>query len=581
MLRPSTTKPHLQRMDASTTTTTSDEDNLSFAGSCEEVTPLIAPDIAPDRTTTPQENADDNPDYLRPRELVPVFTAMALAIFILGLDNTIVGTATPTITNEFHSLTGFGWYGSAYRLSTCSSQFLFSKIYEQWRVKWVLIAAVVILEVGSIVCATATNSPAFIVGRAIAGSGSAGILIGVFIAITHSVPPRWRPICNSTVGGLECIAMIVAPVIGGALTTYVTWRWCFWLNLPVGALTIAILIVLFKDSKNQKINESSVVSKLKQLNILALFIFTGSIVSLLLALEWGGTTYSWDSGRIIALLVVAVVTFGAFITLETLRKDCATIPSSVLLNRTAGLCLLYAFCSSADFNVIDYFLPIWFQAIRGASAAESGAMLLPSIIGLSVAAISSGFIVSFFGYYTPLMVLGSIMMVIGFGFLTTFTPTTGISSLIGWQALFGTGIGLAFPQPWTAIQIALPAKDIPVGLSAVSFAISIGAALVISISQSIFTNLLRGSLSAIPGVDVDRIVSSGATDLLKIISPSDRDEVLSAYNWAVTRTFWVCVAVALLGLLAAFCMEWKSVKGIIKGAGGEARPSQERENNVV
>ncbi|KAI1294502.1 MFS toxin efflux pump [Xylaria venustula] len=556
------------------------EESSSFARRHEEITPLLYSGHATDATSQGSPDEDD-PDYLRPWELVPVFFAMSLAIFILGLDNTIVGTATPTITNEFHSLTDFGWYGSAYRLSTCSSQFLFSKIYEQWRVKWVLIAAVVVLEIGSVVCAIATNSPTFIIGRAIAGSGSAGILIGVFIAITHSVPPRWRPICNSTVGGLECIAMIVAPVIGGALTTYASWRWCFWLNLPVGGLTIAILVILFKDSKNQKISDGSVISKLKQLNILALTIFTGSIVSLLLALEWGGTAYSWSNGRVIALLTVAVVTFAAFLTLETFRKDSATIPSSVLLNRTAGLCLLYAFCSSAAFNVIDYFLPIWFQAIRGASAAESGAMLLPSIVGLSVAAIGSGFIVSFFGYYTPLMVLGSIMMTIGFGFLTSFTPTTGLSSLIGYQVLFGIGIGFAFPQPWTAIQIALPPEDIPTGLSAVSFAISIGAALIIAISQSIFTNTLRGSLSAIPGLDVDRIIRSGATDLLKIIKPSEKDVVLNAYNWAVTRSFWACVAVSLVGLLAALCMEWKSVKSSGKGAHDETPNSQESNIDTV
>ncbi|RWA08554.1 hypothetical protein EKO27_g6554 [Xylaria grammica] len=536
-------------MDLSTIANTNNEGDSSFAGNSEKLTEPTVANIAADATITPQGNADDDTDYLRPWKL----------------DNTIVGTATPTITNEFHSLTDFGWYGSAYRLSTCSSQFLFSKVYEQWRVKWVLITAVAILEIGSIVSASATNSPAFIVGRAIAGSGSAGILIGVFIAITHSVPPRWRPICNSTIGGLECIAMIVAPVIGGALTTYVTWRWNFWLNLPVGGVTITILIVLFKNSKNQKIAEAPILSKLKQLNILSLFIFTGSVVSLLLALEWGGTMYSWGSGRIIGLLVVAVVTFGIFITWEVVRKDRATIPSSVLFNRTAGLCI---------FGVMA-------QAIKGASAAESGAMLLPSIIGLSVAAITSGFIVSFFGYYTPLMVLGSIMMAIGFGFLTTFTPATGPPSWIGWQVLFGVGIGFAISQPWTAIQTVLSAEDIPVGLSAISFAISIGAALIISISQNIFTNLLRDGLSDIPSVDIDSIISHGATDLLKAIPSSQKDRVLGAYNWAVTRTFWACVAVALLGLLAALCIEWKSVKGPKKGVADETQPSSEKENYAV
>ncbi|KAI1432072.1 MFS toxin efflux pump [Xylaria sp. CBS 124048] len=575
-------------MDASTVANASNESDASVVGSSEKTAEVAAPATATEPTTAQAENSDgdgagadagddDDGDYLRVWELIPVFFAMSLAIFILGLDNTIVGTATPTITNEFHSLTDFGWYGSAYRLSTCSSQFVFSKIYEQWRVKWVLIGAVVILEIGSVVSAAAPNSPAFIVGRAIAGSGSAGILIGVFVAITHSVPPRWRPICNSTIGGLECIAMIVAPVIGGALTTYVTWRWNFWLNLPVGGVTILILVVLFKNSKNQKVPEGSFISKLKKLNLFALSIFTGSIVSLLLALEWGGSTYRWNSPRIIALLVVAVVTFVGFITFEVLREDRATIPRSVLFNRTSGLCILFAFCTSAAYNVVDYFLPIWFQAIKGASAAGSGAMLLPSIIGLSVAAISSGFIVSFFGYYTPLMVLGSTMMAIGYGFLTSFTPDTSTASWIGFQVLFGVGIGFAISQPWTAIQFALPPDDVPAGLSSISFAISIGAALIISISQNIFTNLLRDGLSSVPGVDVDGIIIHGATDLLKIITPEQKDGVLNAYNWAVTRTFWACVAVAIVALLAALLMEWKSVKGPKTAKDEEAQPHEKKE----
>ncbi|KAI0409034.1 MFS toxin efflux pump [Xylaria palmicola] len=541
------------------------ESNPNIEGFDEKVTYSIASnEELNDPTTGRHGNETDEASYLEPLQLIPVFAALSLGIFILGLDNTIVGTATPTITNEFRSLTDFAWYGSAYRLATCSSQFLFGKVYEQFRVKWVLVTAVSILEVGSIVSATAPSSAALIAGRAIAGFGSAGILIGVFIVITHSVPPRWRPICNSTVGGLECIAMIVAPVIGGALATYVSWRWCFWINLPVGGFTIAVLVVLLKNPESQKIPEGTLFSKLRHLNIPALSIFTGSVVPLLLALQWGGTTYNWSSARIIALFAVAAVAFGAFTILEMLRKDRATIPSSVLLNRTGGLCILYAFCSSAAFNIVDYFLPIWFQAIKGASAAESGAMLLPSIISLAVAAISSGFIVSFLGYYTPLMLIGSSMMAVGFSFLTTFTPATGRPSWIGWQVLFGLGFGLAFPQPWSAIQTALPAEDIAAGLSAISFAISIGAALFISISQNIFTNLLRDGLSGVQAVNADDIISQGVTDLLNTLPGSERQGVIGAYNFAVTRTFWACVAVAVLGFLAASCLEWRSVKSADK-----------------
>jgi len=185
-------------------------------------------------------------------------------------------------------------------------------------------------------------------------------------------------------------------------------------------------------------------------------------------------------------------------------------------------------------------------------------MLLPSIISLSVAAISSGFILSVIGYYTPFMLLGSTMMAIGFGFLTSFRPNTGPSAWIGWQVMYGIGMGLAIPQPWSAIQTTLAIEDIPAGMTAIAFSISIGAALFISISQNIFTNLLRQGLSNIP--NVDGIIKQGATNLLQSIPASEKLQVINVYNFAVTRTFWSCVAVVCLGMVAALVMDWNSVK---------------------
>ncbi|KAL4939072.1 hypothetical protein BDV06DRAFT_214571 [Aspergillus oleicola] len=502
--------------------------------------------INPQETESAAEHQDSSTDF-HPWQQLPVFVTMGLAIFILGLaqlpltsllciqDNTIVGTATPTLTNEFYSITDIGWYGSAYRLTTCST---------------------------STVSAAAPNSAAFIVGRAIAGCGSSGILNGVLIAGSHTVPLRWRPIFNSTVGGLECIAMIVAPDIGGALTAYVTWRWCFWLNLPVGGFTMAVIILLFENPLNQKVTDEPLLFKLRQLNIPSLSIFTGSVVCLLLALQWAALHMPGAAGTSSGPLLVAGVSFAAFLAYEIFPRDEATIPRSVILNRTAGLCLLYAFCSSTAFNVIDYFLPIRFQAIKGATAAESGQMLLPLIIGLSVAAISSGFILSTIGYYTPLMLLGSTMMAIGFNFLTSFTFSTTHTSWIGWQVMFSIGIGLSFPQPWSAMQTALAAEDIPVGMAGVGFAISIGAAISISVSQNVFTNLLREGLQAAAtlGLDVSDIIEQGATGFLRHVAQDQKVLVLTIYNSAVTRCFWVGVAAACVGLVAALGMNWNSVR---------------------
>ncbi|PQE12463.1 major facilitator superfamily transporter protein [Rutstroemia sp. NJR-2017a BBW] len=353
--------------------------------------------------------------------------------------------------------------------------------------------AVAILELGSTVSAAAPSSAAFIIGRAISGCGASGIVTGVFIAIAHSVPLHLRPIYNSTVGALECIASIVAPVIGGGFT-------------------IVILVFFFQDSKNQTIPKGSFVLKLKQLNFLHLFVFSISIVCLLLALEWGGATYSWSSGRIIGLLVVFGVTFTAFVALETLRRDNAVIPPSILSNKTMRLCVLYAFCASAAFNLSDYFVR-------------------PSV-------------------------------------------------WIGWQIMYGVGMGLAIPQPWSASQTTLAAEDIPAGMTAIAFAISTGAALFISISQNIFTNLLRQGLSNIPDIDVDSITKQGATNLLKTVPATQTSQVIDVYNFAVTRTFWSCVAVVCLGLVAALGMDWNSVKTVSSGTGNDGEEEYNKRSQV-
>ncbi|KAJ6172809.1 hypothetical protein N7470_001876 [Penicillium chermesinum] len=494
-------------------------------------------------TVPKQQDPEPEPNSSLWQE-VPVFIAMSFGIFILGLDNTIVGTAIPTISDEFNSITDIGWYGSAYQLTTCSTQFMFGKLYTMFRVKWLLVISVVILELGSIVSAAAPNSAAFIVGRAIAGCGASGVLNGVLIAGSTTLPLRWRPIFNSTVGGLECVAMVVAPVIGGALTTDVTWRWCFWLNVPIGGFTLAILIFVFKQPPDQKGKDESSMSKIKKLNIPSLLIFTGSIVCLLLALQWGGTTYPWNSGKVVAPLVVAGVSFAAFLAYESLREGEAMIPRSVIFNRTAGLCMLYAFCSSAAFNIIDYYLPIWFQAVKGATAVKSGGMLLPSIIGLSVVAISSGFV----------LLLHRI--------LHTADPSTTHAAWIGWQVMPGMGTGLAFPQPWSAIQTALPEKDVPLGLAGVGFGISFAAAVSISICENVFTNLLRSGLqaAALPGVNAEDVIKDGATGFLQHIAANERRLVLKIYNHAVTSCFWLPVAACCIGFVAASGMNWNSVK---------------------
>ncbi|KAI0141890.1 MFS toxin efflux pump [Xylariaceae sp. FL1272] len=510
-----------------------------------------------------QDRGDPDSDEKQYPSGLPLFlvtVALGLAIFTFGLDQTILATALPTITNEFHALNDVGWYGSAYLLATCATQFIYAKLYGQYQVKWVYIASIFILLIGSILCAAAPSSAVFILGRAIAGAGGAGIISGTLIIISHSVPLRVRPIYNGLAGSLQSIAIIIAPLIGGALTTAVTWRWCFWINLPIGGVTLAVLFFVFKNPPNQKISDDAPLAKLKQLCRADLVLLAGSVVALLLALQWGGIVYDWSSGRVIALIAVAVVAFAAFVGFQFWMGERATLPLRVLRNRTVALSLLYAFCTAGALNVFEYYLPLWFQAVKGASAAQSGVMLLPTILGLTIASLSAGLIVSWMGYYTPLMLLGTSLMALGFGSFTAFHADTSRSAWVGWQVAIGLGGGLAFSQPFTAVQIEVKESEVAIGMSAVVFANTLGGAVFISVAENIFLNLLRPGLSSISGFETSAIDEQGATELIKMLPKSQRTQAIAAYNDALTKVFWISTALVITQSFAAVGMKWNSVK---------------------
>lgn len=183
------------------------------------------------------------------------------------------------------------------------------------------------------------------------------------------------------------------------------------------------------------------------------------------------------------------------------------------------------------------------------------------MIALSIASIGAGFIVTYIGYYTPLMILGSVLMALGFGFLTTFNPNTGYAAWIGWQVAIGLGGGLSFSQPFTSVQTALVDEaDIPMGMSAVVFANTLGGTLFISVAQNIFSNLLSERLASIPEINVDEILNEGATNLVKSTPAAQLSAVLAGYNVATTSTFWIGVGCACFGMVAALGMKWNTVK---------------------
>ncbi|EFQ99576.1 MFS drug efflux transporter [Nannizzia gypsea CBS 118893] len=489
-----------------------------------------------------------------------VVTAILSSHMLFALDNTIVANIQPAIVDQFLETQKISWLSVAFPLCSSALVLPWSKAYATYNAKWLYIGCVILFMAGSALCGAAPSMNAMIVGRAIAGAGGSGMYFGVLTLLSVNTTVNERPFYIGLTAVSWGIGTVTGPAIGGAFAeSAATWRWAFYINLVIGGVFAPVYLLLLPSF--EPLPNSTHKEKAQNIDWVGALLCIGALATIVMAIDFGGSEWSWNSGPSIALFVVAGVLFIVFGVQQTFYILCTEtnrlFPVHFLKNRSLFLLFILNTCASSGLFISVYYIPLYFQFTQGDTAIKASIRLLPFVLILIFTIIFNGHMMSRFGYYFPWYLLGSAFELIAATLMYLVKPDTSAGAIYGYTALMALGVGAFNQAGYSVVQAKVQPNEIPWALGYMMVSQLGGIVLALGIAGAIFVNkATTGLLSLLPDADpevVKNAIAGTSSSFFKSLSDYDQARALGVIVSAIDQVYILLIVAGAMGVvLSAF-----------------------------